>query len=66
MNISREAIEIEMANRCLTVKAVEQLSGVSHKEFYTLRKLGRCQPITAGKIANALGVSVEKIVAKEA
>ena len=66
MKISRESVEVVMATKEMTYAQVAELSGMGRPDFSQVLKKGRCTPRTAGRIANALGVPVERIVEKEA
>ena len=66
MKVSRKAIEIEMARKQFVVFQLAEAAGISYKGLRLVLTRGDCIPRTAGKIANALGVPVEKIMAKEA
>ena len=65
MKISRESVEVVMATKEMTYAQVAELSGMGRPDFSQVLKKGRCTPRTAGRIANALGVPVERIVEKE-
>lgn len=64
MNISTRKIEIILAERGITKKALSEASGISRQNISTIIRRGTCAPGTAGKLAAGLGVSVEAI-AKE-
>lgn len=63
MNISKKKIEIIMATKGLMVKDVTSRSGVTKGNFSLIRQRGTCNPVTAGRIAGALGVDVTEILA---
>lgn len=61
MKISKERMDALMAERGLTGKELARRAGMTPQTLSTLRTRGTCTPITAGKIASALGVLVNKI-----
>lgn len=65
MKISRESVEVVMATKGMTYAQVAELSGMGRPDFSQVLKKGRCTPRTAGRIANALGVSVQTIIDEE-
>lgn len=65
MNISREKIELLMANKGLTASELATLSGISRQSFSTVKLRGTCTPATAGKIAKGLCVDPADIIEKE-
>lgn len=66
MRINREALYTELARSCMTLKDLSEKSGVN---TVTLTRINRGtqepQPLTVGKIAKALNVDVEILLAKE-
>lgn len=66
MKLNRYKIDIEMEiKRIPTYKELAKLSGISESNMSHIMSRKVCKPITAGKIAEALGVPVEKIVMEE-
>ncbi len=61
MIISTSKIERILAERLLTQKAFAESSGLSRQSISTILRRGTCAPITAGKLAQALGVTVEDL-----
>ena len=65
MRIDRVKLIAEMARQDISCKALVEKSGVSRVTVTAARSGKSCAPITAGKIADALGVPVESILKKE-
>lgn len=66
MRLDRTQLDIAIANA--GVPSYRQLAlrvGCSAQNLSVILNRGGCKPATAGKIAAALGVSVESIVRKE-
>lgn len=66
MRLDRTQLDIAIANA--GVPSYRQLAlsvGCSAQNLSVILNRGSCKPATAGKIAAALGVSVESIVRKE-
>lgn len=66
MKLDRTNLDIAMANAGFP--SYRQLAfriGCSAQNLSVILNRGSCMPITAGKIAQALGVPVESIVQKE-
>lgn len=66
MKLDRTQLDIAVANA--GVPSYRQLAlrvGCSAQNLSVILNRGSCKPATAGKIAAALGVSVESIVRKE-
>ena len=61
MNISRQKIELLQAEKGFTAITLAERSGVSRQNISTLKQRGTCNPITAAKLAEALGVGVAQI-----
>ncbi|MCI9257750.1 helix-turn-helix domain-containing protein [Acutalibacter sp.] len=58
MNIIPMRIEIMLAKKRMTKATLAEKSGVSRQNISTIVRRGTCSPITAGKLAAALGVEV--------
>ena len=65
MRVSREKIEYIMAAKGWTSAETAEKSGISRQNFSTIKLRGTCAPVTAGKLARGLGVSVTEIIEKE-
>ena len=65
MNISATKIDLLKAEQRLTNSALAERSGISRQHISTILLRGTCNPITAAKLAQGLGVSVADIIAKE-
>lgn len=61
MVLYTEKIAILMAEKGLTVVALSRNCGISPPNLSAILRKGRCRPITAGKLATGLGVSVTEI-----
>lgn len=62
MNISKRKIEAIQARKQLTQATIADTAGVTRQAFSEVLKRGNCTPITAGKIAAALGVDVTELM----
>lgn len=66
MKLSRELVDIAVAQSdCASYRELAQRMGCSTQNLYVILSRGSCKPVTAGKIAQALGVPVESIIRKE-
>lgn len=65
MRLDAFQIELQMAEQELTQKRLAELCNVSARNVSIIMRRGTCEPKTAGKLAKALGVPVEKIIRKE-
>ena len=65
MRIDRVKLIAEMARQEVTTIRLAEKTGVSRTTISSIRSGKTCASATAGKIAAALGVPVEAIVAKE-
>ena len=54
-----------MARACMTTRDVCAGAGLNHKTGSSILHGKNCKPITAGKIAKALGVDVAEIIERE-
>lgn len=66
MTISATKINLLKAEQRLTNVALAERSGISRQSISTILLRGTCAPITAGKLARGLGVSVADIIREEA
>lgn len=66
MKLDRTQLDIAVANAGVpSHRQLAQRVGCSAQNLSVILNRGSCKPATAGKIAAALGVSVESIVRKE-
>lgn len=66
MKFDRELVDIAIAQSDVTsYSELARRMGCSVQNLSVILKRGSCKPVTAGKIAQALGVSVESIIRKE-
>ncbi|MBQ9346879.1 MAG: helix-turn-helix transcriptional regulator [Oscillibacter sp.] len=65
MNICPEKIDILLAERGMTKKALATACGISAQSVTKITRRGTCTPLTAGRLAAGLGVRVADIL-KEA
>ena len=61
MEISREKINVLLAEKGMSKKELSENCGISRQNISTIIRRGTCEPITAGKIAAGLGVAVKDI-----
>lgn len=66
MKLNSEQIELLQAQTGMKSGSLARAAGISRNTLCTCKRTGSCNPVTAGKIANALGVPVSQIVRKEA
>ena len=67
MKFDRELVDIAIAQSDVaSYRELARRMGCSVQNLSVILNRGRCKPVTAGKIAQALGVSVESIIRKEA
>jgi len=62
VTISTKRIETILADRRMTKTALADLCGVSRQSISTLLRRGTCEPRTAGKLAEGLGVPLNDIL----
>ena len=62
MNINTTRIEILLAERGMTKKALAEGCGITRQNVSTIIRRGTCEPKTAGKLAAGLGVHVADII----
>ena len=66
MRFNRNEIDIALAQSGIgNYNRLAKRMGCSPQNLSVIMNRGSCNPVTAGKIANALGVPVSKIVSKE-
>lgn len=66
MKFDREQVDIALAQSDLTsYSQLARRMGCSAQNLSVILNRGSCKPVTAGKIAQALGVSVDSIIKKE-
>ena len=65
MKLNSRKLELLMARKNINVTQLVEKSGVSRATISTVRLRGTCHILTAAKLAAALGVDVEEIIAKE-
>jgi len=65
LKISRQKIEIILAEKNLKVVEVAKIMGMTRQNFSAIKNRGTCTPTTAGRIAKGLGVTVEEIIESE-
>lgn len=64
MKINTRFIEIKMAEQGLTQKALAENCGMAPTNFGRILRRGTCEPITVGKLARGLEVSVEEVISE--
>lgn len=65
MKISANRIESIMAKRRMTKTSLAELCGISRQNISTIVRRGTCEPKTAGKLADGLGVPLADILEGE-
>lgn len=60
-----ERLKLEMARSCLTAKELAQKAGVSPGVIYRMQKGYLIRPVYLWKVAKALAIDAEALVAKE-
>lgn len=66
MRISKFSVEILLAEKNMTKSEMAKKASLTRQSVNDVLKRGTCEPRTLGKIAAALEVDVEKLIAKEA
>lgn len=61
MKISKQVIQIRMAEKKMTMTALAAASGMSRQQLSVIIAKGVCTPASAGRIAEGLGVDVMDI-----
>ena len=62
MKLNKFKLDLLQAEQGLTGAELARKAGMSRQNFSTVRQRGTCTPVTAGKIARALGVPVEALM----
>lgn len=62
MKISREKINIEMARKKMNVQALADAYGVSRARINAILNQREVSVVSAGRLADALGVDVTEII----
>lgn len=65
MRIDKRQIHIYLAEQKLTVKSLAERIGMKPQNLSNIVTRGSCKPVTAGRIADGLGVTVSDIVKEE-
>lgn len=65
MNIVRNLVEIAQAKCQMNDAELARRAGISAQTLCAAKRGDNCKPVTAGKIAQALGVPVDSIIKKE-
>ena len=65
MKIDTNKVLLILAKNELTKAALAERSGVSRQNISIILGRGTCEPATAGKLANGLGVPVAEIVKED-
>ena len=66
LKLDRTQIDVALANAGVpSYRHLAQQIGCSAQNLSVILNRGRCKPVTAGKIAQALGVPVENIIKRE-
>lgn len=66
MTLNTTNIQIRQGELRLTNTALAARCGISRQNISTIIRRGTCTPVTAAKLAKALGVPVTEIIRKEA
>ena len=62
MYIKKNSIELRLAEMGITKAELAERCGVSRQNISTIVRRGTCEPKTAGKLAEGLGVPVSEII----
>lgn len=62
MNLNPERIEVLLAQNGFTLTKLSERCGVPRSHISTVIRRGTAEPITVGKLAAGLGVTVEEII----
>lgn len=62
MRVNKRSIQFYMAEKKLTIKSLAERIGMAPQNLSNIISRGACKPITAGRIAEGLGVTVMDII----
>ena len=62
MIVSKKKLEVAMANACMNPSDLCKKIGMKYQLFYRVSIGNNCKPATVGKIAKALGTTVENLI----
>ena len=62
MKVSKDKIDIERANRCMTITELAKAYGVSRARLNMILNQREVTVVCAGRLAKALGVDVTEII----
>ncbi len=62
MKVDKRKLQIAMATACITSHTLQEKSGLPRGSFLNVVTGRNVRPVTAGKIARALGVPVTEII----
>lgn len=65
MNIDVHKIKLMLAENGLTFTTFAEKCGVSRQSISTIMARGTCSPITAGKLAKGIGLTVAEITRRD-
>lgn len=65
MTVSKQKIDIILANKRMNAKELCETIGISRNRFYTVLNSKNVNPKTVGRLAAALGVDVTEIIETE-
>jgi lambda repressor-like predicted transcriptional regulator len=65
LKLSKRKILIILAKRGLSLRRLAELTGIHENNLCQMLNRRSCRPASAGRIAAALGVSVEEIIEDE-
>lgn len=62
MKLSREKVDLQRANKCMSIVDLAEVYGVSRSRMNIILNQREVTPLCAGRIAKALGVDVTAIL----
>ena len=65
MKIDVRAIDVKLAEKGMTRAALAESSGICRQSVSMVLNRGSCTPVTAGKLAAALDISVSEIASEK-
>lgn len=65
MKLSREKIDLQLARKKMTVVKLAEIYGVSRNRINVLLNQREVSTVSAGRLAEALGVDVTEIIEQE-